>query len=785
MRIRRVTGWGLLGTTASLLLVLAGCRAFQPEAVIVNKAPETFIIGAPIEEGGGYYHFHVYWYGSDEDGIVERFVWALTDTTVQDEDTTEDEEDVRFNPALDATTLAIAQWTTRTDSIFNFTIDQGVQPSYDMTLHMVAVDDFGDYDRTPARLHFFSNTLGNPEIQFYRIDGPDTVPLAAGEADTVGFGHSYQVYWTGTSPNVRGYDPAALAAVDTVFPFTDGLFGYKWKLSGELGGNCVPTDEDCWHPRKYNEATGDSFSFFAPGTTLLFENNGSGVSPFLKLLDSGNVNLEVNSIDVAGVEVANFRRPFQFVVNFDPQTLMVDGRDPEHPEDSQEYPYYIRLNDPTMTRHPFHAGDRIPDRTYVVVKALARDDPRDNKLDPEFGIGVTGYLQGVRSNYTGGDFGFSTEASVINYAPTWTPSEMSGWYADTLGFLTAPNTRFTMNMQAVDEHNRRDGSPATLSFDVGYPPCLQCIEVLPKSFSTSAYTSSLECYEGLDDEGNPVSSHPCFDDETVYRITKDGLGADELEYVGQAVILVDKATGFTRTVTDTVGLTVSNYAVGARLYRMEVLLHGIDDERERWAQPLRRLMAWHYQIDYDCDPYNQIRDGGGNDDINEPTWGAGGGDTGLAIDSATGLWKVSVDISVPTDLVDNGPDHYRDFYLLFLVANNDQELADYLFDKTTRQNGHGTIRAVALDQTACGFTPARPAKYNLFTQVRPSVAELPASNLTWRDCTLETRVQGIQQGLNLSQGALPSLGGEPAVKHFRVVISTPAGDFECLNAGGF
>ncbi len=90
------------------LLLFAGCRAFEPEAVIVNKAPETYIIGAPLENGGGYYHFHVYWYGSDEDGRVERFVFALTDTTVQDLDTAEDEEDTRFNPALDADHLEFA-----------------------------------------------------------------------------------------------------------------------------------------------------------------------------------------------------------------------------------------------------------------------------------------------------------------------------------------------------------------------------------------------------------------------------------------------------------------------------------------------------------------------------------------------------------------------------------------------------------------------------------------------------------------------------------------------------
>ncbi len=65
---------------------LFGCRAFDPEAVIVNKPPETYIIGSPAETTGAYFHYHVYWYGTDDDGEVDRFVWALTDTSIQDPD---------------------------------------------------------------------------------------------------------------------------------------------------------------------------------------------------------------------------------------------------------------------------------------------------------------------------------------------------------------------------------------------------------------------------------------------------------------------------------------------------------------------------------------------------------------------------------------------------------------------------------------------------------------------------------------------------------------------------
>ena len=306
----------------AVLTVLAGCRAFEPETVVVNKPPDTFIIGAPMEEGGGYYHYHVFWYGSDQDGTVERFVWALTDTTVQDVDTTVDEEDVRFNPALDANHLDFAHWTTKKDSIFDFQINQGSLTSYRMTLHMVAQDDFGDFDRTPARLLFFANALGNPTISFFRVDqnpaGNDTVALAFGVVDTVGARKSYMLTWRGSTPNIRGYDLDALRLVDTVEPFDDGLLGYKWLIKGELG------EDRGWYPKKPLPASSDSFSYFGDVTSLYFRNDGTAADPFHADLGSSVVSLLVNSTDVAGVEVLPFEQEFQIVVNYDPQTLILN-----------------------------------------------------------------------------------------------------------------------------------------------------------------------------------------------------------------------------------------------------------------------------------------------------------------------------------------------------------------------------------------------------------------------------------------------------------------------------
>lgn len=754
------------------VLALSGCRAFQPEAPLVNKSPETFITGAPTYNSGGYYRFHVYWYGRDEDGYVARFVWALTDGTVQNPYTDDDEEDLRFNPGLNASTLAIGHWTTRTDSLFTFSIGDGASPSADLTLHMVAVDDRGAYDRTPARLHFFANTLGNPALEFFRVSGNDTVPLAYGQVDTVGYGRPYRLLWRAHSANVRGYRAAALAMVDTVAPYDDGVLGCKWTIAGAVGGNCDPTHEDCWHPRKFNEATNDSFSYFGPTWSLYFANNGSDQGVFGRRLPSGTVELSVNAIDVAGVEAAENRRRCRFIVNYDPQTLLLNGEnDWAHPEDPERYPYYIELRDPAQTHHPFRAGERIPDRTYVVVKALARDDVRDERLNDNYRIGLTGFLQCVCSDYTGGLFNFASEASSLDSDPAW-GAGVDGWYGDTLGFLTAPSTKFTVNMTAVDELDRRDGTPAALSFDVGYPPCVQCIELLPKpGVSLSAFDASVPCAESPGD----TVSHPCLAGVTDLRLTYAGDGPNDLQFYGPTYVLVDRSSGFL-TVTDapTPGELGLNHVLAARMYRFAVLLHGQDDPREIWDDPLRRIGGWRYQISFACDPYNVSRDGGGSDDIRLPTWGPPRPQT---IDPATGVWKLLVDVAVPTMLMQSGPDAFR-AYISAVMAGSDPQLTDQLFTTITRKFSEGWVEAVAVDQTVCGLNPDRPALFNFFRKVRVP-AGLPAGR-SWRDCGLDGLFGVlIKDKLPLSLGAMDSLEGQPVRKRFRLTLVTATGEVFC------
>jgi len=551
------------------------------------------------------------------------------------------------------------------------------------------------------------------------LDGQNETPLAY--RDTLAFGEPFRLNWQGDAPTTVGMDPIMLASLDTVYPHDDGLLGYKYDL---LRGDCDPEFEDCWSPKRFNEATGDSFSFFGPVSSLDFHNDGSGTDPFHELISSGLFQFKLNTLDVGGLEIRDHLQLTELVVNFDPETVILNGQsDWAHPEDPEIYPYYFLLNDPQKIHHPFQAGDRIPDRSYVVVKALGRDDSRDLLVDPNYEVGISGFLKGVRDNIFGGQYWFLTESSALSSTPTWPSTCDSCWSADTLGFLTGPRTTFTINMQSVDEHGRRDGTPAELSFEVGYPPCIQCIEILPKSSIPSAFDETLECL--ADTSAGAIEAHPCFGDTTTLRVTNDGLGSDDLEFIQPAYMLVDKISGDTHVVLDPGQGGDQYYEIDVNLYRMKILLHGLDDNRERWDSMERRMMGWAYQVDYECDPFNQIQDGGGNDDISTPTWGETAGISGLDIDPISGLWTIYVDVAVPRDLITLGPDLYRDLALQYVVGIDDPVMRDRVFDDSTKQFGAGRVRAIALDQTQCGFFPVRPARYHLFRYVRPSVANLP------------------------------------------------------------
>lgn len=480
-----------LASTALVLLLgltlLHGCRAFDPDPVIVNQAPETWIIGAPAETTGGRFERHLYWFGADEDGEVVQYIYAVTDSTVQDYNDGDgvDEEDDRFNPALDITTVTepegIVGWTTKTDSIFTFVVDRGPTTAKDITFHVVAVDDRGAIDPSPARLHFFDNSLGNPEIRFnlYIDEGPGGTsppdwnlrwvgsPLPVGvdasvspegsDQPFVGFSRRFRITWEASSPNGE-------------------IIGYRFKPEQGPGAFTPPLDEG--EKRWDDQLTEFIYDNDVPPTefgAVCDTFTGAGCPPESVRFPSGNYNLTVEALDDALVESAPGGGELTFQVNYPPETSLVRGTD----DQGEEWPRYeLRDMDWNLVEErAFSSGDTIPANAYVKFRSTGFDRlPSfagaefdsfccDTVLDEDaFEVRYQARLE----------FRGSDGARVLRFNNQFsTPAPV-----DTLGFITGP-FNYEFISRTVDEHRRPDPAPAILDFVSGFPPKVVSVDPAP------------------------------------------------------------------------------------------------------------------------------------------------------------------------------------------------------------------------------------------------------------------------------------------------------------------
>lgn len=791
--------------------LLFGCRAFEPEVADINRPPETYIIGSPAETSGAYFHFRVFWYGTDADGVVDRYVWALTDTSIQNIETDDDEEDERFNPGTNRLTLEIGTYTTRTDTVFDFRIGQGAGVTYDMTLHMVAIDNEGAFDRTPARLHFFSNALGNPRVEFYRVLEDGEIPFV--NNDTVAYGRPLRLRWSGQTPNLYAYDPALLAERDTVPPFDDGLLGFKWRMPTE--DNCNPAIRDCYNPKELDEATGDSFSVFANVTEMVFRNDGTGTSVFGRKLDAGFLPLLVNTLDVAGVQVPLNRQLLNIKVNYDPDTYILDGQQDwvAGHNDPITYPTYTVFHGPQAGRYGFASGDTVPDRAYVTFKAMGWDDRRDQRLDDEVnGLTFEGrFVAGQFAYVNGGYYRFETTFSRAHSTVDWLaddPADPEQASADTVGFQVGPFD-YTVFMRTVDEHGTTDGSPDSLKFVGNFPPCVQCVELgSVRMEPSSAYDDIVadNCYDG-----------DCLDtvaELEVFSAGASGLDPSDPSHLGGGGSLDNMRLG-SIWLNETADIIRFDEPVGGdwvvlTSYEtdMMVYLHGKDHPMEHWPPGAahQRIKAWRYQINYAGDyPNNAIADGGGRDDIRLLS----GYDIvnpapdDLFIDPQTGVWGLKVTVALGFELFFGGPEA---FWNRLRTAFNcperpdggsveeleawqsDQQvvLARKAWDLTTAQFTPGWVEAIAIDQSLRDYRIDTNC-YHYYNNTRVPTPNGRRCEAGEYDQEPEGDFPGISERgmVNLDRFAAYSNGLEPVEKHFRITLRLPTGDFDPSNPPGW
>src|SRR6185295_3342624 len=197
---------------------LIGCsNSVKPPAKPIPTDPETQLTFAPIANDTTSFRVHIYWNGTDLDGEVVRFYFAI------DADTT----------------LPIPEWRTTTakDTVLLFLVD----PILEIRKHVFmisAVDDRGGYDRTPAR-RFFSAKSDPPTSKIEK--GPTAYN------PTVGPNFTFE--WSGIDPD--GSEAGGKAPVDS--------FEYLLLLLGSFSSPGHPplrTYDEKFYVGLINEATG-------------------------------------------------------------------------------------------------------------------------------------------------------------------------------------------------------------------------------------------------------------------------------------------------------------------------------------------------------------------------------------------------------------------------------------------------------------------------------------------------------------------------------------------------
>jgi hypothetical protein len=145
-----------------LVFLGAGCRKALNPLTLDNQAPETWIVAAPQDTitlrdpqnvpirprpGKIPVRFHMYWAGSDRDGSVAGFYWAVVETSaVPDEGATS-------VPSLPGPKPRDYHYTTQSDSMFVFSAAEEVSER-EHAFFIYAVDNKGRPDPTPARFVF-------------------------------------------------------------------------------------------------------------------------------------------------------------------------------------------------------------------------------------------------------------------------------------------------------------------------------------------------------------------------------------------------------------------------------------------------------------------------------------------------------------------------------------------------------------------------------------------------------------------------------------------------------
>jgi len=151
----------LILVSSAIFLILFGCTKKPDPVNVQNQAPETFMVNVPdvspdtLDTTYIYHARLIYWYGTDIDGIVTQYDWAIDDTVYSANIVGSGWHTLYMDSTL-ATQDTIAFEAPIPDSI------------YTHIFYVRAVDNKGKIDPTPAHRVFSTSNIP-PNTRFLEI----------------------------------------------------------------------------------------------------------------------------------------------------------------------------------------------------------------------------------------------------------------------------------------------------------------------------------------------------------------------------------------------------------------------------------------------------------------------------------------------------------------------------------------------------------------------------------------------------------------------------------------
>ncbi len=400
-----------------LAVVIFSCRRNQPSLVDANRPPDTEIWYAPLDSAEYEWNVHMYWRGSDVDGVATRFIWTITDTLEAD-------PLLRWNPAERIADYRTGRVTERTDSTIAFTAFKniagvGIRKNR-QAFHIAAIDDNGVIDPTPAVIEFIATVAQLPRVKFNltiterKIFPPGsptivvTKPYNPAVIDTLGVNRPITISYTGTTTNGK-------------------ITGYKYtSLTAGFG---IP-GEGVWNPDLTD-------------TLRYFSNVGADEIP------SGVFRFVAQCSDSSGAESRADVKSYsegvvQVVVNYEPDTRMYQVEN-TYFIGGQSFRRFINFED--------DIPDTLPYASWIRLDYKGWDNPRDSSFCTDPLNKCIGYqVQYERS---------SLIAQGGNFKTRWLPEE--AWDSNPNGTpdsttMNLGSFEYKIRARASDGRSLPDGS---------------------------------------------------------------------------------------------------------------------------------------------------------------------------------------------------------------------------------------------------------------------------------------------------------------------------------------